>query len=171
VARKVFFSFHYQLDAWRAGQVRNSNIVGTSLSSLAIPQHEFVDSVEWETVRLKDDNSIRRWIDGQLDYTSVTVVLIGAETASRRWVLYEIEKSYEKGNGLLGLRIHSIKDQKGSTSSCGTNPFEKVRAKGLAATFYNETLAQSVKCYDWVLNDGRNNLGRWIEEAARTVGR
>ena len=27
MARKVFFSFHYERDAWRVAQVRNSNII------------------------------------------------------------------------------------------------------------------------------------------------
>jgi len=52
--------------------------------------------------------------------------LIGAETYTRRWVRYEIIKSFDKGNGLLGIYIHKIKDQYGKTDSKGKNPFEYV---------------------------------------------
>jgi hypothetical protein len=38
-----------------------------------------------------------------LENTSVTVVLIGTETANRPWVKYEIEQSIARKNGLLGV--------------------------------------------------------------------
>ena len=37
--------------------------------------------------------------------TSVTVACIGARTASRRWVNYELEASAARGNGLLGVYL------------------------------------------------------------------
>ena len=39
MARQTFFSFHYERDAWRAGQVRNCNLLPTN------DQHGFIDSV------------------------------------------------------------------------------------------------------------------------------
>ena len=41
MARKVFFSFHYERDAWRVAQVRNSNVItgldsGNLASAMAI---------------------------------------------------------------------------------------------------------------------------------------
>ena len=41
------------------------------------------------------------------------MVLIGAETANRRYVSYEIERSVARGNGLLGVRINNIKGRDG----------------------------------------------------------
>ena len=38
------------------------------------------------------------------------MVLIGAETANRPWVKYEIEQSIARKNGLLGIYIHRLKD-------------------------------------------------------------
>lgn len=159
MARKVFFSFHYERDAWRAGQVRNSDLLAND------DEYGFIDSVAWEEVKRKGDDAIKSWIKGQLGYTSVTVVLIGAETSSRPWVDYEIRESWSRGNGLVGVRIHNVKDQRGMTDTRGSNPFEGYSLDD------GTPLATRVKVYDWVTDNGRDNLGQWIEEAAKARGK
>lgn len=110
MARRVFFSFHYSNDIWRANQVRNSNVVaGADLAG-------FFDHSEYLEAKKKSDEGIRRMILGHLKNTTVTIVLIGKETANRPWVKYEIAKSAEQGNGLLGINIHHLKDQNGETA-------------------------------------------------------
>ncbi|MGC9124452.1 MAG: hypothetical protein ACP5IB_10365, partial [Thermoplasmata archaeon] len=167
---------------------------------------------------------------------------------------YEIIKSFDIGNGLLGVYIHNIKDQNGKTDVKGQNPFEyvgvRIDEKGKAvyyewkdnkwvefSDFPNcsrsflqkylkqgevytlQSLIQSLnldkykldkykldnllkllkllklksknetnpslnnlikniykiiiypKLYDWVDDNGYDNLGDWIEEAAKQVGR
>lgn len=153
MARQTFFSFHYERDVWRAGQVRNCNLLPSE------DQHGFIDSVDWESIKRQGDDAIKRWITQQLDYTSVTVVLIGAETAGRSWVQHEIIQSWNRGNGLVGVRIHNIKDQHQATDVAGANPFDLFELP-------DGTLLSSVcKTYDWVLDSGRDNLGKWCEEA------
>jgi hypothetical protein len=153
MARRVFFSFHYERDAWRAGQVRNCNLLQKE------DQYGFIDSVDWESIRRQGDEAIERWINDQLKYTSVSVVLIGRETAERPWVRHEIAKSWNRGNGILGVRIHNIKDQDRMTDAAGANPFDQFE-------LHDNTLLSSVcKTYDWVVEDGRNNLGKWVEDA------
>ena len=105
MARRVFFSFHYSNDIWRANQVRNCNVVaGADIAG-------FFDHSEYEDAKKKGREAIKRMIMRNLDGTSVTVVLIGKETASRPWVKFEIEQSIERKNGLLGIYIHHLKDQ------------------------------------------------------------
>lgn len=153
MSRKVFFSFHYRRDSWRVGQVRNSNLIPNE------DEYGYVDSAEWETIERAGDEAIKRWINDQIKYTSVTVVLIGAETAQRSWVKYEIQKSWERGNAIVGIRIHNIKDQEQKTDFQGANPFD-------GFTFEDGAPLSSVcKVYDWVLNDGRKNMGAWVEQA------
>src|ERR1700734_2209168 len=107
MARKVFFSFHYERDIWRINVVRNSGIVeGTAAAG-------FHDASLWEEAKKKGDADVKKLIDKAFVGTSVPVVLIGPETASRRFVNYEIEESIARGNGLLGLYISGIKDQNG----------------------------------------------------------
>lgn len=80
MARRVFFSFHFERDAWRASQVRNSGVTKNDAG--------FIDSVDWEEVKKKGDKAIKAWIDEQLKGTSVTVILIGNETSERKYVQY-----------------------------------------------------------------------------------
>jgi hypothetical protein len=104
MARRVFFSFHYDRDVWRANQVRNCNVVaGADIAG-------FFDHSEYVEAKRKGKDAIARMIDRNLRRTSVTVVLIGKETAQRPWVRYEIKKSIERSNGLLGIRINHLKN-------------------------------------------------------------
>ena len=81
--RQVFFSFHYSNDNWRASQVRNMGRVSG--------ESTFSDN-EWEEVKLKSDAMIESWIDNQMAKRSCVVVLIGENTAGRKWINYEIKK-------------------------------------------------------------------------------
>lgn len=104
MTRRVFFSFDYDRDIWRVGQIRNSGLTKPDIEAAG-----FIDSASWESVKRQTDEAIAWWINTQLDGTSVTVVLIGAETANSRWVKYEIDQSILRGNGLLGIYIHNVK--------------------------------------------------------------
>lgn len=158
MARRTFFSFHFKADSWRAGVVRNSYVTQDRTAA------GFFDSVEWEKVKKKNKADIEKWIDDQMVGTSVTVVLIGEHTCGRKWINYEITKSCERGNGLLGIYIHNIKNQNKETASKGKNPFEQW-------TFKRKDKVVVIPVYDWVNDDGYNNMGNWIEEAAKAAGK
>lgn len=141
MAHRTFFSFHYERDVQRASVVRNS-------SKLASITPEWIEASIWESAKKTSPEAVKRLINGALKGTTVTAVLIGAETASRRWVNYEIERSIERGNGLLGIYIHNIKGFDGNADYRGTNP-----------------LPGGYRTYDWVNDDGYNNLGTWVDDA------
>lgn len=147
MARRVFFSFEYEHDVWRAMVVRNSWLIqGREAAG-------FLDAADFEEVERRGNAAIRRWIDDQILGTSVTVVLVGSHTCSSRWVRYEIEQSEERENGLLGIDISKIKNRNGYTSKrCGKIP-------------------QGYPFYLWNNHDGYNNMGDWIEAAAGAAGR
>lgn len=154
MTRKIFFSFHYERDAWRAGQVRNSDLLPNE------DEHGFIDAAAWEEIKRKGDAAIQNWIKEQLEGTSVTVVLIGAETSQRPWVDYEIRTSWERGNAIIGLYIHNVKDEERKTDTQGANPLDNIYLTN------GQPLSSVCKTYDWVSDDGRNNLGTWADEAA-----
>lgn len=164
MARKVFFSFHYKRDGVRAGQVRNSNVV----TSNGIETSEFIDKAEWETVQRKGDQAIKDWIAKQLHGTSVTVVLVGAETSKRKWIKHEIDESLKRGNGLLAIYIHNCRDFSGNCDAKGVNPFDNLT---ITRNGVKKRLSEIYKTYDWTNDDGRSNLGNWIEAAAKQAGR
>ena len=153
MARKTFFSFHYERDAWRAANVRNSGVLAKD------DEYGFIDAADWEKIERDGDAAIKRWIQEQLKNTTATVVLIGAETATREWVLYEIRESWKRGNAVIGLRIHGIKDQDSKTDTAGANPLDVVKFEDGTA------LSTMCKTYDWVADKGREHLGEWLEEA------
>lgn len=163
MARKVFFSFHYANDVVRANQVRNSWVTKDDKEAAG-----FVDAAEFEKVKDQGEAAIKKWIKDQLSGTSVTAVLIGVDTSNRDYVKFELQESYAKGNGMLGVYVHQCKDLAGKTSSKGSNQFGEIGkdANGKAVYFSN-----TYTCYDWIDDDGYNNLGKWIEAAAKQAGR
>lgn len=163
MARKAFFSFHYKRDVVRANQVRNSWVTKDTKEAAG-----FIDAAAFEEVEKGGDSAIKKWINNQLDGTSVTVVLIGAETSQRDYVKYELQKSYEKGNGILGIYVHQCKDLAGKTDSKGSNHFGSI---GKDANGKDVYFSDSYPCYDWVVDNGYENLGSWIEKAAKQAGR
>jgi len=104
VARRVFFSFHYE-DILAVNIVRNSNVVKTQYEPRS---RAFFDKSLWEEAKKQGDRAIRKMIDDGLDGSSVTCVLIGQQTWARPWVRYELLKSFERGNGILGIHIHDV---------------------------------------------------------------
>ena len=118
MTRRVFFSFHYENDVWRANQVRNSWVTKPDAEAAG-----FVDSAAFEEVKKGGDAAIKKWIDKQLEGTSVTVVLIGTDTSNRDYIKYELEQSWKKGNGILGIYIDQCKDANGNTCARGGNSF------------------------------------------------
>ncbi|CAJ1503748.1 TIR domain-containing protein [[Mycobacterium] burgundiense] len=148
MARRAFFSFHYERDIWRANVVRNSWVTQNREAA------GYFDASLWEEAKKKGDGAIKAMIDSALINTSVTVVLVGQETASRTYVKYEIERSIARGNGLLGIRIEKIEDRFGNTDTAGLNP-----------------LPTSYPLYRWNMDNGYLNMGAWIEAAATKAGR
>ncbi len=145
MARKVFFSFKYD-DVSRAMIVRNSDIIRSKEKA------GFIDKADFEKVKKQGDQAIKNWIDDQLKGTTVTAVLVGQKTCQSRWVKYEIEQSIKRGNGLLGIDISKIEDLQGNTSGrCGRIP-------------------AGYKFYLWNSDNGYENLGKWIDAAAKAAG-
>lgn len=124
MARRAFFSFHYKPDVTRAWVVRNSWV--TKLTQGERDDAGFFDSSVFEAAQRESDDTLKRFLRDGLKNTAVTVVLVGTETALRRWVRYEIFRSFMRGNGLLAIRIHSIAGFDKMPSSKGPNPFDNV---------------------------------------------
>lgn len=163
MARRTFFSFHYDRDIWRASIVRNSWLTKDDREDAG-----FWDASLWEEAKKKGDDAIKNMIDEALKGTSVTAVLIGKETSGRDWVRYEVQASHDKGNGLLGIFIHNIKDNDGNTDSAGDTDFGPIGEDDDGNPVYFSDLYLT---YDWVDDDGYNNLGEWVEHAAQAAGK
>lgn len=154
--RQVFYSFHFDNDVMRVQQIRNIGV---------IEDNKPVSVNQWEEVKRKGENSIKRWIDENMNYKSCLVVLIGEQTANRKWVKYEIEKAWNDGKGVVGVYIHNLRCPRSGTSNKGANPFEQFTLTN------GKKLSDLVECHNpWSLdayNDIKNNLESWIEDAIK----
>lgn len=134
MARKAFYSFHYVPDCHRAAQVRQIGAVEGNVPA---------EDNDWESVTKQGEKAIENWIASQMKGRDCTVVLIGNETAGRKWITHEIIESWNKGIGVVGIRIHGLKNLNGMTSLIGQNPFDYIN--------YRDTqhrLSSIIKCYD-----------------------
>lgn len=192
MAKRVFFSFHYQdVIDFRANTVRNHWITKPDRE-----QAGFFDASVWEESRKKGDIALKRLINGALENTSNTCVLVGTETYRRPWVRYEILKSFKRGNHLLAVHINSIKGKDQKVKALGPNPFDFVGVKyssdGKTATLiewlnkkwvdYDKIdgsatftvnvgtarrgkgfkLSELFKLYDWDAGKGYDNFSSWL---------
>ena len=148
MARQVFFSFHYQRDIWRVNQIRNiHNVIDRAAAG-------FHDASLWEEAKSKGDAVIQKMIDDALIGTTVTVVMIGEKSANRKFINYEIAQSIARGNGIVGVQIHHLKNQSGETDSAGATP-AKLISGGYPVYKYVDSA----------------NLATWIEAAAKAAGK
>lgn len=160
MAPRAFYSFHYKPDNWRASTVRS---IG------AIEGNKPATDNDWESITSRGDDSIKRWIIGQMSGRSCTVVLVGTNTANRKWINYEIVKSWDDGKGIVGIRIHGLKNSNSEVSTMGPNPFDFIthgKLKQKLSTIvrcYNPAGSTSQERYDWI----KTHLANAIAEAIR----
>ncbi len=198
MARRAFFSFHYQNDVFRAFVVRNS-WVGRDREDAG-----FFDNSVFEATQRTSPDALKRFLNNGLSGCSVVCVLAGRDTARRRWINYEVLQGFRDGRGVLAVAIHSVQcAQRRQADLPGVNPlsvlgFEvregRVQFKEQGADGVwrwsgdvascpigefpwnlngrtNAILSELFPCFDWALHNGRENLGAWIERAAQQAGR
>lgn len=201
MARRTFFSFCYKPDVSRAWVVRNSWVTKDDTEDAG-----FFDSSTFESKKRESEDVLKRFLREAINGTSVTCVLYGTQTASRRWVRYELVRSFIHGSGLLAVDIHLIQDFDQKTAALGMNPFDCLafRVDGERLDFYEmqiesgkqvwheytdapgmalpdvvydlgdkkyHTFSTLFSHHDWDSGKGRENIGNWIEAAAKKAGR
>ena len=133
MARRCFFSFHYEPDVFRVSQIRE---IG------AIEGNRPATDNDWEKVTSGKERAIKKWIAEQMRGRSCTIVLVGSNTANRKWINYEIAKSWDDGMGVVGIYIHGLENSEGLVATGGDDPFFYIN--------YGNTgkkLSSIVKCY------------------------
>ena len=147
MARRTFFSFDYRY-VWKVNQIRNiPNVTGVAAAG-------FADASIWEKAKRTSDAAIKRMIDDALKNTTVTVVFVNSATARRKFINYEIDQSLARGNGLVAVRIHKLKDKNGNIGSPGAIPAQ--------------IEANDFKAYQY---SNKDRLAAWVEEAAKIAGK
>ncbi len=156
MARKVFTSFHYVPDNWRASQIRNMG---------KLEGNHVATTNKWEEVTDGGNKAIQEWIDNNIYGKSCLVVFVGEKTAGRKWIKYEIKKAWNDGKGVFGIYVHNLLDSNCNQSEKGDNPFDDFKIG-------DRKMSSIVKCYNppfkssaYVYNHIKENLEDWIEKA------
>jgi hypothetical protein len=164
----------------------------------------FFDSSVFEAAKKRGDDYLKAFLRDALTNTSVTCVLAGTNTLSRRWVRYEIARSIVKGNAVLTVDIDGVANERKQRAAKGPNPLnylglyrtatgiffaEWKQGKWLKYRDYQRSISEdalwfdapttarpvplSSYClrYDFSAQNGRTNIGGWIETAAGLAGR
>lgn len=155
--KSTFVSFHYKRDNWRVQKVLHMG---------AIEGQPIVSSQDWEAVKRRGDQAVKNWIESQMKGKGAVVVLVGAQTASRRWVRYEIAKAWDERRPLVGIRIHGLADRDGYTDYAGDDPFSKVTLQGGGTvadyvTLHDPAGSESKAVYATI----KNNIENWVGNA------
>ncbi len=193
MAKRVFFSFHYQdVSDFRANVVRNHGSFKLNSQDAG-----FFDASMWEQAKKESSMALKRLINNGLTNTSNTCILVGSQTYLRPWVRYEILKSFVERKHIFGVHINCINGKDKKTKSLGTNPFDYVgvypTAKGKLSLiqkvsngkweYYTEidnkhsfTISHDLKLnkvyslsnlkrkvYYWYKDDGYNNFSTWLK--------
>lgn len=141
--RRVYFSFDYERDLHRVGKFRGMpGIIAGAAAG-------FQSSKVWEKAKVRGDNAVQGLIKDGLNNTTVTVICVGHMSSYRKYVVYEIERSLERGNGLVGITINHLRDDHGVEDPEGTVP-PLLTISGYKVYKYKTP----------------RMLARWIEEAA-----
>jgi hypothetical protein len=194
LAKRVFFSFHYQdVIDFRANVVRQHWLTKPDREAAG-----FFDASMWEAAKRTGTTAVKRLINSGLDGTSVTCILIGSLTYARPWVRYEILKSFRRGNALLSVHINTIRGRDQLTKLKGPSPLAYVgvtySSTGETGTLWEKVgsdweeyaeidgsasfrttvdqqyrgkgfnLSRWYREYDWVADDGYNNFGAWVDK-------
>jgi hypothetical protein len=158
MARKCFYSFEYKPDCWRARKIRNIGV---------IEGNQTVSDNDWEKITKGGDTAIEKWIADQMSGKSCNIVLIGANTAGRKWINYEIIKAWNDKKGVLGIYIHNITNAQNMQSGKGKNPFQSItvseRSMADIVKTYDPPYAPSDMVYDYI----SKNIESWVDEAIK----
>jgi hypothetical protein len=165
MARKVFYSFHYLPDGWRVAQIRNAGV---------LEGNQPVSDNRWESITKGGDAAIKKWIQDEMSGKSCAVVLIGANTAGRKWINYELEYAWAAKKGVVGIFIHQLKDRDGNQATKGANPLRSVYVTQTSplGVVTRPALSQLANAYEVKSTDSQavykaitSNLGSWVDEA------
>ncbi len=152
--RKVFLSYHHERDHWRAYKIRKMFEMDTSLT---------FSEDEWEEVENKADAEIEEWVDSQIEASDCVVVLIGEETAKRKWINYTIKQAYEMDKAIVGVYVHKLIDDKGNPDERGENPFNYLDINSVKFSRFVKTHDSEFVMSRYVYHDIRRHLADLIE--------
>lgn len=161
---KVFYSFHYKQDVMRVQNIRQMGV---------LEGNEPVKPNDWEEIKKKGNDAVKKWIDEEIARCSCVIVLIGAETANRKWVKYEIERAWNTNKGLMAIYIHNLSPVNESLAIKGVEGRNPLRSFWLRSSSMLDEQVLELYTVAPVKNPSERdaydeihkNLACWVQEA------
>ncbi|MDE0144703.1 MAG: TIR domain-containing protein [Nitrospira sp.] len=195
--RRVFFSFDWD-DVWRVNQVRNSWVTkGHQIAGFVdaaemetLKRQTGKEIKKWIDAQMKGTSVTCILIGSKTDESKWVKYEIEKSIEQKKGLLGILIHNIKDDKGKIDRRgANLLKDHNGT--NFGENVKNALLGGGagwglarlvfpqllIPATIFGAALAvlmpndDDYRIYDWVEDDGYNNLSNWIEEAAKQVGR
>lgn len=154
-ARKVLLCYQPN-DSFRASKIRNMK---------NFEQPIIFSEEDWKASDNQSDLEIQEWIDQQLEQSDCLVVLIGEETAKKKWINYSIKQAYALNKGIVGIFVHRLLDEEGDPSERGEDPFHYVDLNSIKFSRFVQRFESEHVTERYVYHAIRRNLTQLIEDA------
>lgn len=160
--RSVYFAFDYHRDLARVKKI--CAVPGV----VARAAGGFETSTVWQQAERQGEAAVRALIDESLGRTEVTALCLGMRTSFDKHLDYQIERSFDLGNGLVAVTINQITDDQGTVDPYAPVP-PIVEAKGYRVYPYTSRshLAHQIEeAYQLAQLDEPDRLARASQPAA-----
>lgn len=138
-----FFSFHFSHDFDRINKVLD---IWSGYENMSATP--FISTPQLMEMMEKGLAGIFDWVNEELAKADVVIVLIGSQTAKRYFIQYEIQQAILQKKPIYGINIHQIPNKLGEVEQEGNCPLPPLCA-----------------CYDWVADNGAQNILDWTKTA------
>lgn len=92
-------------------------------------------------------------------------MLITEGTSEQEYVRYAVRQSHQARKGLLAIYMHNLPDAQGNKVIIGNTQFGEIeRDAHNNPVFFAHLYSKFM--HRWVIENGPDNLRRWVEEAA-----
>lgn len=122
---RIFISYHHELDQWAKNALCdwNDNLTDKAFIDMSVDTGDIDEKLSAESIRIK----IR---DEYLRDSTVTIVLVGQETANRKYIDWEIYSSMKDGivnkrSGILVVLLPSVTENRSRHVYAPNGPEEK----------------------------------------------
>lgn len=155
--RYVFPSYDWD-DAWLVNQIINMpKIVGREYLG-------FVKGVPAEE-GLTDPNEIKRWIDRKMDGCTCLILFVGERTYTSDWVRYELELARNRNMGRFILNLQGMTRRDQTICLGGPDPYS------YHGMYSSSGKGYVIKQYNWITDNGQQNIRSWIQDACLRAGK
>jgi hypothetical protein len=155
--RKVFISYYH-------GDQKEVNQFVNDFSDVFIPKIIGVKDGDFDVDSTNPDYIMRKIREQKLEDSTVTIVLIGECTHSRRYVDWEVKASLQKGqtlpNGLIAINLPSMGNRGGLPQRVSENVIRNAQGNDIGYARYYKYPKSKMELSNWIEDAYNARTGR-----------